>query len=145
MKNFILLCLLSATCLAQEAPCGLRSVTDITPLLYPPIAKAAHMGGMVILMVSFMQSGEVQNVEILSGPKLLQESASSYAKGLRANVYGGTRTCPIVIDYTILSDGEDLRAIKKTDLQHVTVYAKTIPLSDPEMTVEKRRKRFWLF
>ncbi len=35
--------LFSATvpCIAQEAPCGLRTMTEIKAPVYPPIAKAA--------------------------------------------------------------------------------------------------------
>jgi hypothetical protein len=145
MKNFILLCLLSATCLAQEAPCGLTSMKETTPLWYPPIAKAAHVGGMVIFLVTFKRSGKVDDVEVLSGRKLLQTPASLYVKGLRANEYGGPRTCPIVVNYVIQQDEAALRPVERKDIQHVTIYAKSLVISDPEMDVEKPRKRFWPF
>jgi hypothetical protein len=98
MKNFVLLLLLSSTCLAQEAPCGLTSINATAPLLYPPIAKAAHVEGMVIFLVAFKLTGEVEDAKVLSGPNLLQIPASIYVKGLRANEYGGPRTCPMVVN-----------------------------------------------
>jgi hypothetical protein len=145
MKNFILLLVLSATCLAQEAPCGLTSIKETTPLLYPPIARAAHVGGMVIFLVSFKLNGEVEDVQVLSGPKLLQTPATAYVKGLHANEYGGTRTCPIVVRYVIQPEGLEADRIDHIDIQHVTIYAKSIVISDPEMYIEKPRKRFWPF
>jgi hypothetical protein len=145
MKSFILLFLVSATCLAQEAPCGLTSIKETTPLLYQPIAKAAHVGGMVIFLVAFKRSGEVDDVAVLSGPKLLQTPASLYVKGLRVNEYGGPRTCPMVVNYVIQKDEEALRPVERSDIQHVTIYAKPIVISDPEMYVDKPKKRFWPF
>jgi Gram-negative bacterial TonB protein C-terminal len=145
MKIFLLLLSLSATCIAQQAPCGLSSIKETTPLLYPPIAKAAHVEGMVIFLVAFKQSGEVEDVEVLSGPKLLQISATTYVKGLVANEYGGTRTCPMVVRYVIQQDEADLRPIERSDSQHITIYAKPTVISDPEVYVQKARKRFWPF
>jgi hypothetical protein len=99
---------------------------------------------MVIFLVAFKRSGEVDGVEVLSGPKLLQTPASLYVKGLRANEYGGPRTCPIVVNYVIQQDEAALRPVERIDIQHVAIYAKPIVFSDPEIYVEKPRKRFWL-
>jgi hypothetical protein len=88
MKILLMLLVFSVSCFAEE-PCGLRSMTDTTPLLYPPIARAAHVEGIVILMVAFKLNGEVQNIDVLSGHQLLRGSASAYVQGLRANQYGG--------------------------------------------------------
>jgi len=122
MKILLVLLILSASCFAEE-PCGLRSMVDTTPLLYPPIARAAHVEGVVILMVAFKLSGEVQNIEVLSGHQLLRGSATAYVQGLRANQYGGTRTCPVVIRYVLQPVDSAPRPIEKKDIQHVTIYA----------------------
>ena len=145
MKNLILLLLLSSTCVAQEAPCGLTSIKETTSLWYPPIARAARVEGMVIFLVSFKLSGEVEDVQVLSGPKLLQTPATTYVKGLRANEYGGTRTCPIIVRYVLQPDGLEADRIDHIDIQHVTIYTKPIVISDPEMDIEKPKKRFWPF
>jgi hypothetical protein len=145
MKNFVLLLLPSSTCLAQEAPCGLTSIKETTPLLYPPIAKAAHVGGLVIFLVAFNLDGEVEGVQLLSGPKILQIPATNYVKGLRANEYGGTRTCPIVVRYVIQPEGMKPYPIEHSDIQHVAIYASpAIPTAmvDP---AGKRIRSFWPF
>jgi hypothetical protein len=141
MKVLLLLLAFSATCIAQQEPCGLRSITESTPLQFPPIARAAHVEGTVIFMVSFKPSGEVQSADVLSGPKLLQSSASIYVQGLRANEYGGPRTCPIVIRYVLQPDGTEPHPVAKADLQHAIVYAAPTAINDPEITI-KQRKRF---
>jgi hypothetical protein len=94
MKTIFLLLALSATSFAQQSPCGLTSIKETIPLLYPPIAKAAHVSGTMIFLVAFKQSGEVENVEVLSGPKMLQAPASLFVNGLRANEYGGPERVP---------------------------------------------------
>jgi hypothetical protein len=137
VKILLLLLSFSATYIAQQAPCGLTSIKETAPLLYPLIARAAHVGGTMIFLVSFKQSGEVENVEVLSGPKLLQTPASLYVNGLRADEYGGPRTCPMVVRYVIQQDDADLRPVERTDFQHVVIYAKPIVVSDPEMHIEK--------
>jgi hypothetical protein len=81
------------------------------------------VGGVVIFLVAFKLSGEVEDVELLGGPKLLQIPATNYVKGLCANEYGGTRTCPIVVRYVIQPDGMEPDPIEHSDLQHATVYA----------------------
>jgi hypothetical protein len=141
MKKIFLLLALSATTFAQHSPCGLTSITETTPLLYPPIAKAAHVGGTMIFPVSFKQSGAVENVEVLSGPKLLTIPATTYVRGLRANEYGGPRNCPIVVQYQIQPDGMETKPIEQKDIQHVTVFASPaipIAISDPASKIIRR-------
>jgi hypothetical protein len=145
MNKICLLLALSATTFAQQPPCGLTSIKEAAPLLYPPIAKAAHLSGTMIFLVAFKRSGEVEKVEVLSGPKMLQAPASLYVNGLRANEYGGPRTCPMVVRYVIQQDDADLRPAERTDFQHVVIYAKPLVISDPEMYVEKAQKRLWPF
>src|ERR1700722_12434509 len=144
MKKIILLLVLSATCFAQQPPCGLTSIKETTPLLYPPIAKAVHVTGTMIFLVSFKQSGEVEKVEVLSGPKLLTTPATTYVRGLHANEYGGTRTSPIVINYLLEPTGIDPRPIEKSDLQHVTIYGGQAVLHGTNNPAGKRIKRFWI-
>jgi hypothetical protein len=49
----------------------------------------------------------------------------------------------MVVNYVIQQDEAALRPVERKDIQHVTIYAKPIVISDPEMYVEKLRKRFW--
>jgi hypothetical protein len=117
-------------CSAQQEVCGLTSMTEGAFPLYPAIAKAAHVEGNVIMLVSFKLDGAVDHIDVISGPKMLQnllpDIAVKYVQSWKANAYGGPRTCPVVITFTLL--GIDKFAnipgrCKRIDLQHVEVCA----------------------
>jgi TonB family protein len=129
----ILLLSLSSACIAQQGACGLSKMTEAATPVYPPIAKAAHVEGNVILLVTFKTTGEVEKIDIASGPKLLERAATDYVKGWRANEYSGPRTCPIVITFHLLGEKEKTTpSVVRQDLQHVTLNSITpILYSDP--------------
>jgi hypothetical protein len=147
MRIAVAFFLLSMPCFAQKTLCGgLLSVTDTVPPTYLPLAKAAHVEGNVILMVTFDTSGEASHVSLVSGPTMLVSSAIDYVKSWRANQYSGPRTCPIVIRYEIVKeDDHDPRMLIKPDPQHVVIRAEVPCLCDPPADLVPRKKRFWLF
>jgi Gram-negative bacterial TonB protein C-terminal len=125
-------CLLSvaASCHAQQAPCGLTSMTETAKPLYPPIAKAAHVDGPVVMLATFKTTGEVEKVELISGPEMLRAAAIDYVKSWRANPYTGPRTCPVVVTFSTphLATQHDPPAVVRVDPQHVTLNASYILL-----------------
>ncbi len=134
---------------SQEAPCGVSTVNETTPLLYPPVARQAHVTGRVILLASYNLDGSVASTKKVSGPAMLEAAATTYVKGWQANPYTGPRECPIVIDFEILNTKpcESSRGPDKTersDLQHVVIGTNEVWLCDPPLTIT-RHKRFWLF
>jgi Gram-negative bacterial TonB protein C-terminal len=119
---FFLLLSLSVACVAQQEPCGLRKMTETTAPAYPPIAKAAHVEGNVIMLVNFKTSGEVEKIEVISGPKFLLSAATTYVQGWQANKYTGPRTCPIVVSFRLHRHGDTTTPpVVRQDLQHVTL------------------------
>jgi hypothetical protein len=117
-----LLLSLSVACVAQQEPCGLRTMTETTAPAYPPIARAAHEEGNVTMLVNFKTSGEVEKIEVISGPKFLLFAATTYVQGWRANQYTGPRTCPIVVRFVLFHQGDKpAPRIARQDLQHVTI------------------------
>ena len=130
-------------CHAHQEPCGLRTMTESTTLIYPPIAKAAHVYGEVITLTTFKTDGTVEKVDVISGPEMLRAVATDYIKSWRANEYTGPRTCPVVIQFLLTDDPPASPAVR-VDLQHVTAYGQPVCLCDPGGTVIKR-KRFWIF
>ncbi len=46
-----------------------------TAPVYPPIAQAARVSGTVVLRVTISASGSVEDVLVVSGPAMLQQSA----------------------------------------------------------------------
>ncbi len=119
---------------AQSAPCGLSAMEDSTQLVYPPIAKAAHVTGVVVLLATFDHDGSVKQTTVVSGPKMLQTAAISYVSGLRANRYSGPRQCPIAVAFRVegesvecgsttqtASKPQPVLGFRRIDLQHVTI------------------------
>jgi hypothetical protein len=115
---------------AQSAPCGLTSITEQSQLVYPPIARAAHVQGPVVLLVMFEQDGSVSNVKIVSAPRLLDELmgkvAAAYVRGWKANAFSGPRECPVAIDFALGAESQDPKiSVVRIDAQHVRIAAET--------------------
>jgi hypothetical protein len=99
----------------------------------------------VIFLTSFKLNGEVESIKVLSGPKLLQTPASLYVKGLRANEYGGTRECPMVVRYVLQPDGVEPSPMERTDVQHVTVYGSSVIPIGTNDPAGKKIRHWWPF
>jgi hypothetical protein len=136
---------------AQSPPCGITSITEQSQFVYPPIARAAHVGGTVILLVRFGQNGATTAAAVLSGPPMLRSAALDFAKSWRANEYTGPRECPIVIDFKILEGDKPVCSyeeagppqVTRSDMQHVSVSVRSIWTCDPSTTITKTRKRWF--
>ena len=76
----LLLLAIAPIACAQQNNCDLNTITDSTTPIYPSIAKAAHVTGMIIMIASFERSGEVQNVNVVSGPQMLRQPAVDYVR-----------------------------------------------------------------
>jgi Gram-negative bacterial TonB protein C-terminal len=116
-------------CLAQQEPCGLRKMTETTTPIYPPIARAAHVEGVVVMLVNFKLNGEVEKIDVVSGPEMLKIAATKYVQGWRANEFTGPRTCPIAVKFHLLRE-KDMATpgVTRQDLQHVTLNSETPPI-----------------
>ena len=51
--------------------------------VYPPIAKAAHVSGTVVLVATISKTGEVEDLHAVSGPAMLQQAAQEAVKTWR--------------------------------------------------------------
>jgi hypothetical protein len=129
MRFLLLFFALTATALAQQEPCGLRTMIQSAAVIYPQLAIATRVQGDVIMLVTFKTTGDVEQVKILSGPKMLEAVTTKYVMSWHANEYPGPRTCPIVVRYRILPMGVTPPAeVSRTDLQHATVFAYMGPI-----------------
>ena len=54
---------------------------------YPAIAKAARIQGTVVLQATISKSGTIENLRVLSGPPMLQQSALEAVKSWRYKPY----------------------------------------------------------
>jgi protein TonB len=81
-----------------EAPIKVRVSTAVeeglilqkTRPVYPPIAIAAHVQGTVILAANISKGGAIENLRVVSGPAMLQQSA--------VNAVGTWRYRPYLLD-----------------------------------------------
>jgi protein TonB len=55
--------------------------------LYPPIAKAARVSGTVVLQATISKAGTIENLRVISGPAMLQQSALDAVKSWRYRPY----------------------------------------------------------
>jgi len=55
--------------------------------VYPPIAKAAHVSGTVVLQATITKAGMIENLHVISGPDLLQQAALEAVKDWRYRPY----------------------------------------------------------
>ena len=140
-----------ANLLAQEPPCGVSGVKETTAITYPPIARAAHVTGLVIVRVEFAKDGMVETAEVWREPEMLRQNVLSFVKGLQANEYGGSRTCLLTVTFAMREQippdfhGDMLGAeIKRTTIAplHYSITATTVPLyssEDPALKIIHKR------
>jgi len=58
-----------------------------TTPVYPPIAKAAHVQGTVVLQATISKTGSIENLRVVSGPSMLQAAALDAVKTWRYKPY----------------------------------------------------------
>jgi len=58
-----------------------------TQPVYPPIARAAHQGGTVVLHAIISKSGSIEQLNVVSGPAMLQGAAMDAVKTWRYKPY----------------------------------------------------------
>jgi protein TonB len=55
--------------------------------VYPPIARAAHVSGAVVLHAIISKEGTIKNLEVISGPEMLKNSALEAVRNWRYRPY----------------------------------------------------------
>ncbi len=55
--------------------------------VYPPIARAAHIGGSVVLHAVISKTGSIENLTVMSGPPMLQGAALDAVRGWKYKPY----------------------------------------------------------
>jgi protein TonB len=58
-----------------------------TTPVYPPIARAAHVGGTVVLHAIIGKDGSIQNLSVISGPPMLVGAATDAVRQWRYKPY----------------------------------------------------------
>ena len=63
------------------------SILSKTQPVYPPIAKAAHVAGAVVLHAIISKTGSIENLTVISGPEMLRASALDAVKSWKYKPY----------------------------------------------------------
>ncbi len=67
--------------------CGWYVLIQKIQPTYPPIAKAARVSGTVILQATISKSGTIENLQVVSGPAMLQQAALDAVRSWRYRPY----------------------------------------------------------
>lgn len=102
---------------------------------YPPLARAARIQGVVQLKISIDPAGQVAEAILISGHKLLAESALTNVKTLRFRSLSGDRPLNVTVRYKYvvddhLTEGNDCCRFKVDGPTTVEVYAGTMLRTD---------------
>jgi protein TonB len=63
------------------------TIIEKTQPIYPPIARAAHVSGAVVLHAIIGKNGSIQNLQVISGPEMLRASALDAVQHWRYKPY----------------------------------------------------------
>jgi hypothetical protein len=145
VKNRLLLvCAIVAigdSCSAQTRWCSITGKAKSDNILYPPIARAAHMSGTVVSRMTFSPQGKVIGLETIFGNPLIAKSANDQMGSwtVRTDATGeGLCQGLIVIDFAI-GQTESVEQVADTPptVFRINVRTYTIVLSDPAYTISK--------
>jgi hypothetical protein len=83
-RKILLLLVLIATvagcCRAEPRWCAVTGIGENQNLIYPPIARAAHVNGVVLERVIYLPDGQVKEFEYIHGPRLLSAGLEQQIK-----------------------------------------------------------------
>jgi hypothetical protein len=145
--GFILTCQVATA--SDPRWCTITSKRNTDKLVYPPIARVAHVGGIVIQRINFTNAGKVLSVESISGPQMLATSTAGQLKTWHLQTDAtGDQDCQslILVRYRIyLDDPPPTEEHQSTPgMFQISIDGLSLVISDPAATITKRR-RFHLF
>ena len=92
------LALLGSRCVAQTRWCSVTGIRPGRRLVYPPIARAAHLTGTVIERITFKPEGSISNIETVLGPQMLEVPVHNQLKDWTFVTYAaGTQPCQALL------------------------------------------------
>ena len=132
-------------CAAETRWCAITAIKAQDHIVYPPIAKAASVSGIVIGRLEFMPDGEVLGWTTISGPQLLSGPMGGQMKlwTISTDARGAAPCQALVLAEFLLGDMPQTTATSApapAGLYRMVLRAERIVLSDPSFTVERRRK-----
>lgn len=99
---------LPACCFAQTRWCSISGKGVSAPLLYPPVARAAHITGTVIERITFRPEGAVLGVEPVLGPRLIASPIATQLRkcSFKTNAKGAQPCLALIVANFVSGDSD---------------------------------------
>ncbi|QNI30211.1 energy transducer TonB [Alloacidobacterium dinghuense] len=138
------------SCHAKTRWCSIVGKSESDTLLYPAIARAARVSGVVIDRVTFAPAGKIADVETISGPKMLTQSANDQLKKWTVKTdSSGEDLCQSLVIANFSLDPpapEPEFGVSFTpSILRISISAEPLVISDPAPILGKKKRRFFLF
>ena len=145
----ILLALICPLAKAQTRWCTITGKSETDKLIYTPIARAAHIEGVVIQRINFTSAGKVLSLEPVSGHGVLANAAAQQLSTWHLQTDAiGDQDCQSIVVIKYRLDTNDSPSIEQSSptpgMLRISINATPIELSDPSGTITQKR-RFHLF
>jgi len=133
--------------------CTVSGPANFKRLIYPPLARASHLSGVVLLLATYRPTGEILTTEVISGPQMLADSAREQIQEWKmSTTASGDQPCQtlIIAKFNILPENYGIspthtkETVLNDGILRTFVDSYTIVISDP-VTVIRRRRRFLIF
>jgi hypothetical protein len=145
-----LVILLAAVCRGEARWCDITGDGGNDKVLYPPIARAAHVSGTVLARITYTPQGDIKEVISISGPPLLAKFTAAQIRDwhMKTNAVGGDLCQSLAIVQFRLSDNLALQVqheqLVSGSIMRLFIDAQMPPcLCDPEPTLAKKRRSFF--
>ena len=136
-------------CASDECPSD--EAIESGSLVYPPMARAAHVSGEVSARIAFDQHGKAISVDQFIGSEMLRATTEAYLKSWhRQPLPSYMESCHsnILIEYRLTAATEQVQGdtkIYKADATHILVEDHPALIIDPDATITKIKKHFLFF
>jgi hypothetical protein len=138
-------------CRGEARWCDITGQSSSDKLVYPPIARAARVSGIVLARITYSPQGDVQEVATISGPPMLAKFVNVQLRSwhLKTNASGNDPCQSLaIIDFRLVTDDKPAGAPPQPtsgSIMRFSIEAQPLTLSDPEGNFSERRHRFRLF
>jgi Gram-negative bacterial TonB protein C-terminal len=138
----------------QEGPV----MSSLSPPVYPPVAKQAHVAGDVELELKVKADGSLESATVTSGPPLLTQAALDSAKhslfecrncgaeGIQFHVLytfqlGPTSYCTDASDTSKIGEKQETYPKVAQERNHITLIDQPVGTCDPSFKIVERKVR----
>jgi Gram-negative bacterial TonB protein C-terminal len=137
----------------SDDTCPLDGMAESKPLIYPAMARAAHVEGDISARVAFDGKGKVTGIDHLLGPEMLKRPTEDYLRSWQLKSvpsYMSSCHTTVLIEYRLTAATEIVASdshVFKADPTHILVEDHPVMTVDPvvEITKTKRKKFLRLF